>query len=160
VIISQVATDLIVQASRWEWKKLRPKPPRNGAPGPCPRLGHSFTIIGNKVYLFGGLANDSEVGVVEDCKDAPILGSAESFFLLPMPAGPYIPARKPYPLMPLRSHPLIVLYLSCQGEFNWLSWSTPDGDTALPGQIRHPFQSKTNCQLVAIWCGIVGADPH
>ena len=48
-----------LQASRWEWKKLKPKPPRNGPP-PCPRLGHSFTIIGNKVYLFGGLANDSE----------------------------------------------------------------------------------------------------
>ena len=48
-----------LQASRWEWKKLRPKNPKNGPP-PCPRLGHSFTIIGNKVYLFGGLANDSE----------------------------------------------------------------------------------------------------
>ena len=33
--------------------------PKTG-PGPCPRLGHSFTLIGNKVYLFGGLANDSE----------------------------------------------------------------------------------------------------
>jgi len=48
-----------LQASRWEWKKLKPKPPRNG-PQPCPRLGHSFTLIGNKVFLFGGLANDSE----------------------------------------------------------------------------------------------------
>jgi len=48
-----------LQASRWEWKKLKPKPPRN-APPPCPRLGHSFTLIGNKVFLFGGLANDSE----------------------------------------------------------------------------------------------------
>ena len=48
-----------LQASRWEWKKLRPKNPKNGPP-PCPRLGHSFTLIGNKVYLFGGLANDSE----------------------------------------------------------------------------------------------------
>lgn len=27
---------------------------------PCPRLGHSFTLVGNKVYLFGGLANDSD----------------------------------------------------------------------------------------------------
>ena len=34
--------------ARWEWKKLKPKPPRNG-PQPCPRLGHSFTLIGNKV---------------------------------------------------------------------------------------------------------------
>ncbi|KAG7154469.1 Host cell factor 1-like [Homarus americanus] len=44
---------------RWEWKRVKPRPPRNGPP-PCPRLGHSFTLIGNKVYLFGGLANDSE----------------------------------------------------------------------------------------------------
>ena len=47
------------QASKWEWKRLKPKAPKNGHP-PCPRLGHSFTMIGNKVYLFGGLANDSE----------------------------------------------------------------------------------------------------
>ncbi|KAK1167178.1 host cell factor 2-like isoform X1 [Acipenser oxyrinchus oxyrinchus] len=48
-----------LQASRWLWKKLKPKPPRNGVP-PCPRLGHSFTLFGNKCYLFGGLANDSD----------------------------------------------------------------------------------------------------
>lgn len=47
-----------LQASRWEWKRLRPLPPKKG-PVPCPRLGHSFTLIGHKVYLFGGLANDS-----------------------------------------------------------------------------------------------------
>ncbi|XP_040580206.1 host cell factor 1 isoform X2 [Lepeophtheirus salmonis] len=48
-----------LQASRWEWKRIKPKVPKNGNP-PCPRLGHSFTLIGNKIYLFGGLANDSE----------------------------------------------------------------------------------------------------
>ncbi|XP_025107654.1 host cell factor 1-like isoform X2 [Pomacea canaliculata] len=48
-----------LQASRWEWKRLKPKPPKSGPP-PCPRLGHSFTLLGNKAYLFGGLANDSE----------------------------------------------------------------------------------------------------
>ncbi|XP_052284888.1 host cell factor 1-like isoform X2 [Dreissena polymorpha] len=48
-----------LQASRWEWKRLKPKHPRTGQP-PCPRLGHSFTLLGNRVYLFGGLANDSE----------------------------------------------------------------------------------------------------
>ncbi|XP_076099763.1 host cell factor 1-like isoform X2 [Mytilus galloprovincialis] len=48
-----------LQASRWEWKRLKPRPPKNGVP-PCPRLGHSFTLLGNKAYLFGGLANDSE----------------------------------------------------------------------------------------------------
>ncbi|XP_058498973.1 host cell factor 1b isoform X1 [Solea solea] len=48
-----------LQASRWEWKRLKAKAPKNGPP-PCPRLGHSFSLIGNCCYLFGGLANDSE----------------------------------------------------------------------------------------------------
>ncbi|KAM6896054.1 host cell factor 2 isoform 1-T1 [Lycodopsis pacificus] len=48
-----------LQASRWLWKKLKPRPPRNGLP-PCPRIGHSLTLVDNKCYLFGGLANDSE----------------------------------------------------------------------------------------------------
>ncbi|XP_076153203.1 host cell factor 2 [Alosa pseudoharengus] len=48
-----------LQASRWLWKKLKPRGPKNASP-PCPRIGHSFTLIGNKCYLFGGLANDSE----------------------------------------------------------------------------------------------------
>jgi len=38
---------------------LKPKPPRSGDP-PCPRLGHSFTLVNDKVYLFGGLSNESD----------------------------------------------------------------------------------------------------
>ncbi|XP_026582468.1 host cell factor 2 isoform X1 [Pseudonaja textilis] len=48
-----------LQASRWLWKKMRPQPPSTGL-APCPRLGHSFCLYGNKCYLFGGLANESE----------------------------------------------------------------------------------------------------
>ncbi|XP_066525198.1 host cell factor 2 [Hoplias malabaricus] len=48
-----------LQASRWLWKKLKPRSPKN-ASAPCPRIGHSFTLQGNKCYVFGGLANDSE----------------------------------------------------------------------------------------------------
>ncbi|XP_055046704.2 host cell factor 2 [Misgurnus anguillicaudatus] len=48
-----------LQASRWLWKKLKPRPPRNGPP-PCPRIGHSFSLHANKCYLLGGMANDSE----------------------------------------------------------------------------------------------------
>uniref|UniRef100_A0A6P7FWT6 Host cell factor 2-like n=1 Tax=Diabrotica virgifera virgifera TaxID=50390 RepID=A0A6P7FWT6_DIAVI len=47
-----------LQAAKWEWKKLKPKEPKFGNL-PCPRLGHSFTVVNSKVYLFGGLANDS-----------------------------------------------------------------------------------------------------
>ena len=49
-----------LQASRWEWKKLKPKPPRPPGVMPFPRLGHSFTLVGHKAYLFAGLANDSD----------------------------------------------------------------------------------------------------
>ncbi|VDP06039.1 unnamed protein product [Soboliphyme baturini] len=49
-----------LQASRWEWRRLRPRPPKSGHPAPCPRLGHSFTLVHSTIYLFGGLANDSD----------------------------------------------------------------------------------------------------
>ncbi|CAH8499832.1 unnamed protein product [Schistosoma rodhaini] len=48
-----------LQASRWEWKRLKPKPARNG-PCPCPRIGHSFTLVGQRAFLFGGITNDSD----------------------------------------------------------------------------------------------------
>ncbi|XP_075065398.1 host cell factor 2 [Mixophyes fleayi] len=48
-----------LQASRWLWKKLKSQPSANGSL-PCPRIGHSFSLHGNKCYLFGGLANESE----------------------------------------------------------------------------------------------------
>lgn len=38
---------------------MRPQPPLSGDP-PCPRLGHSFTLVGEKVFLFAGLANESD----------------------------------------------------------------------------------------------------
>uniref|UniRef100_A0A5S6QXK1 Fibronectin type-III domain-containing protein n=1 Tax=Trichuris muris TaxID=70415 RepID=A0A5S6QXK1_TRIMR len=48
-----------LQASKWEWRRLKPHNPRDGCP-PCPRLGHSFTLVNNHtIYVFGGLANDS-----------------------------------------------------------------------------------------------------
>lgn len=62
-----------LHASRWEWRRLLPAPPEHDPP-PCPRLGHSFTLIANKVnsfifplqsethltqvYLFGGLTRE------------------------------------------------------------------------------------------------------
>ncbi|KAM3725360.1 Host cell factor [Dirofilaria immitis] len=50
-----------LQASKWEWKRLRPRPPKNGQLAPCARLGHSFTLASNQIcYIFGGLANASD----------------------------------------------------------------------------------------------------
>ncbi|XP_055380924.1 host cell factor 2-like [Condylostylus longicornis] len=47
-----------LDASKWEWKRLDPDPPENGEV-PCPRLGHSFTLVDNRIFLFGGLANET-----------------------------------------------------------------------------------------------------
>lgn len=59
LLLTHLAVCHLLQASRWEWKRLKAKVPKNGPP-PCPRLGHSFSLIGSSCYLFGGLANDSE----------------------------------------------------------------------------------------------------
>lgn len=45
--------------ANWEWKKLNPSV-KNGHSLPSPRLGHSFTQIDSKIYLFGGLENESK----------------------------------------------------------------------------------------------------
>lgn len=44
---------------KWEWRKLKARPPRTVAP-PCPRLGHTLTFAEGKFYVFGGLANESK----------------------------------------------------------------------------------------------------
>ena len=38
-----------LQASRWEWRRLKPKPPKNH-PMPCPRLGMS--MLRNSVHYW------------------------------------------------------------------------------------------------------------
>ncbi|EDW99309.1 host cell factor isoform X2 [Drosophila yakuba] len=48
-----------LQATKWEWRKMYPESPDSGM-SPCPRLGHSFTMVGEKIFLFGGLANESD----------------------------------------------------------------------------------------------------
>lgn len=48
-----------LQATKWEWRKMQPEIPDSGPP-PCPRLGHSFTMVGDRIFLFGGLANESD----------------------------------------------------------------------------------------------------
>lgn len=46
-------------SSKWEWKKLKPKLPRFAQP-PSPRLGHSFTFMNDKFYMFGGLCQETD----------------------------------------------------------------------------------------------------
>ncbi|EDW05168.1 GH23800 [Drosophila grimshawi] len=48
-----------LQAIKWGWREMYPETPDNGVT-PCPRLGHSFTMVGEKIFLFGGLGNESD----------------------------------------------------------------------------------------------------
>ena len=45
-----------LKISKWEWTKLNP----SGDRMPSARLGHSFTLLDQKAYLFGGLENISD----------------------------------------------------------------------------------------------------
>ena len=42
--------------TKWEWKRIDTQ----NCILPSARLGHSFTIVDRKIYLFGGLENSSE----------------------------------------------------------------------------------------------------
>lgn len=91
-----------LQTANWEWRHVRPKAPKNDV-APCPRLGHSFTIIGNQVFLFGGLAN-----VSDDPKDNIPRYLNDLYILDTRPGQPVMQWEKPVcfgdPPSPRESH--------------------------------------------------------
>ncbi|KAM9311618.1 host cell factor 2-like [Gastrophryne carolinensis] len=95
-----------LQASRWLWKKLKHHSPSNGSP-PCPRLGHSFSLHGNKCYLFGGLANESE----DTNNNIPrYLNDLYELELRPVSGvvGWHVPQTKGSPPSPRESHTAVI----------------------------------------------------
>lgn len=49
-----------LKVSNWEWRKVRPTTAHNIEP-PKPRLGHSFTLVDNRIFLFGGLFKENDI---------------------------------------------------------------------------------------------------
>lgn len=49
-----------LDVTNWEWKKLNPKSKIPGNLLPSPRLGHTFSLLDHRVFLFGGLENESK----------------------------------------------------------------------------------------------------
>jgi host cell factor len=47
-----------LDVSKWIWRKVNPS--CISCSLPSPRLGHSFTLIDQRIYLFGGLENESK----------------------------------------------------------------------------------------------------
>lgn len=91
-----------LQSANWEWRHVRPKAPKNDV-APCPRLGHSFTMIGSQIFLFGGLANDSD-----DPKDNIPRYMNDLYILDTRPGQPVMQWEKPIccgtPPSPRESH--------------------------------------------------------
>ncbi|KAG8578343.1 hypothetical protein GDO81_010458 [Engystomops pustulosus] len=140
-----------LQASRWLWKKLKPHALPSGSL-PCPRLGHSFSLHGNKCYLFGGLANESE----DNNNNIPRY--LNDFYELELRQGSgvvgwTIPQTKGVPPTPRESHSAVIyskndrgkskLYIfggmsGCRLSDLWeldietMTWSSPGAKGAFP----------------------------
>ncbi|RWS07309.1 host cell factor 1-like protein [Dinothrombium tinctorium] len=151
-----------LQASRWEWKRLKPRAPKNG-PYPCPRLGHSFTLIGNKVYLFGGLANDSDDpknNIPRYLNDLYVLEmkpySNVMQWELPQTYGTPPPPRESHTAVaymgPDGKTPKLIIYGGMSGcrlgdlwqlDINSMTWSKPEIRGLQPGPLPRSLHSAT-----------------
>uniref|UniRef100_A0A3Q2QVP5 Host cell factor C2 n=1 Tax=Fundulus heteroclitus TaxID=8078 RepID=A0A3Q2QVP5_FUNHE len=168
-----------LQASRWLWKKLKPRAPRNGSP-PCPRIGHSFTLLGGKCYLFGGLANDSE----DPNRNVPrYLDDFYELELQPTTGakGWNIPDTKGGGPSARESHtcvaysglgpPKLYVFGGMQGcrlndlwqlDLNSMVWSTPQtyGSTPLPRSLHSANVIGNKMYVFGGWVPAPGSDGH
>ena len=167
------------QASRWEWKRLKPKPPKSGLP-PCPRLGHSFTLINNKVYLFGGLANDSEDpknNVPRYLNDLYTLELKQNSNLMqwdiPSCYGTSPPPRESHSAVPFfdkdGSNPRLIIYGGMSGcrlgdlwilHIDTMTWSRPNisGNAPLPRSLHSATMISNRMFIFGGWVPLVMED--
>ncbi|KAK5639378.1 hypothetical protein RI129_011870 [Pyrocoelia pectoralis] len=150
-----------LQASRWEWKKLKPKAPKTGPP-PCPRLGHSFTLVNNKVYLFGGLANDSadpKNNVPRYLNDLYALDIRVSpvQWEIPITQGPTPPPRESHTGVAHVDKAQRKSFLVIYGGMNTLTWTKPQvaGPTPLPRSLHTSTLIGNKMYVFGGWVPVV-----
>ncbi|XP_018518260.1 host cell factor 2 isoform X2 [Lates calcarifer] len=168
-----------LQASRWLWKKLKPRAPRNGLP-PCPRIGHSFTLVGNKCYLFGGLANDSEdpngnvpryLGDLYELELQPVTGARG--WSIPETKGGGPSARESHSSVAYEGlgSPKLYIFGGMQGcrlddlwqlDLNTMVWSMPEtrGSTPLPRSLHSANVIGNKMYVFGGWIPIPESDEH
>ncbi|XP_042265246.1 host cell factor 1-like isoform X1 [Thunnus maccoyii] len=166
-----------LQASRWEWKRLKAKPPKN-SPLPCPRLGHSFSLIGSRCYLFGGLANDSEDpknNIPRYLNDLYCLelrpGSSVVGWELPVTSGPPPPPRESHTAVVTsgRGANRLIIYGGMSGcrlgdlwvlDIDSLTWSKPalSGTAPLPRSLHSATTINNKMYVFGGWVPLVMDD--
>ncbi|XP_068199305.1 host cell factor 1b [Antennarius striatus] len=166
-----------LQASRWEWKCLKAKAPKKGPP-PCPRLGHSFSLIGNSCYLFGGLANDSEDpknNIPRYLNDLYCLelrpGSSVVGWEIPVTSGQPPPPRESHTAVVTsgRAANRLIIYGGMSGcrlgdlwvlDIDSLMWSKPSlgGISPLPRSLHSATTIKNKMYVFGGWVPLVMDD--
>ncbi|XP_051873461.1 host cell factor 1-like isoform X2 [Pristis pectinata] len=167
-----------LQASRWEWKKLKARAPKNGPP-PCARLGHCFSVIDNKCYLFGGLANDSEDpknNIPRYLNDLYILelkpGSGVVGWDIPVTYGTPPPPRESHTAVVYRgkdNKPKLVIYGGMSGcrlgdlwilDVENLTWNKPEvaGVPPLPRSLHSATMIGSKMYVFGGWVPLVLED--
>ncbi|XP_030278158.1 host cell factor 1-like isoform X3 [Sparus aurata] len=166
-----------LQASRWEWKRLKAKAPKNGPP-PCPRLGHSFSLIGNSCYLFGGLANDSEDpknNIPRYLNDLYCLelrpGSSVVGWEIPLTSGQPPPPRESHTAVATsgRRANRLIIYGGMSGcrlgdlwvlDIDSLTWSKPvlNGTAPLPRSLHSATTINNKMYVFGGWVPLVMDD--
>uniref|UniRef100_A0A8C4QNQ1 Host cell factor Kelch-repeats domain-containing protein n=1 Tax=Eptatretus burgeri TaxID=7764 RepID=A0A8C4QNQ1_EPTBU len=168
-----------LQASRWEWRKLRVLPPKSG-PMPCPRLGHSFSLVSGKCYLFGGLANDSDdpkINIPRYLNDLYVLdlnpGSSGLAWEIPETRGGMPPPRESHTAVthtqPGGLHPRLIIYGGMSGcrlgdlwslDIDTFTWNNPvlSGVPPLPRSLHSATVIGNNMYVFGGWVPLVVDD--
>ncbi|XP_062248187.1 host cell factor 1b isoform X2 [Platichthys flesus] len=166
-----------LQASRWEWKRLKAKAPKNGPP-PCPRLGHSFSLIGSRCYLFGGLANDSEDpknNIPRYLNDLYCLelrpGSSVVGWEVPLTSGPSPPPRESHTAVVTsgRGGNRLIIYGGMSGcrlgdlwvlDIDSLTWTKPglSGTAPVPRSLHSATAINNKMYVFGGWVPLVMDD--
>ncbi|XP_057711968.1 host cell factor 2 [Corythoichthys intestinalis] len=168
-----------LQASRWLWKKLKPRAPRNGLP-PCPRIGHSFTLVGNRCYVFGGLANISEdpngnvPRYLDDIYELELQSvSGARSWTIPETRGGGPAARESHTAVAYTGlgSPKLFIFGGMQGcrlndlwqlDLNTMAWSSPEtrGSTPLPRSLHSASVIGNKMFVFGGWIPIPESEKH
>ena len=148
---------------------MKPRPPKNGL-APCPRLGHSFTLVGNKVLLFGGLANDSDdhktniPRYLNDLYTLELKSNSALQWEIPATYGSCPPPRESHSAIAVTnkdgSSPKLIVYGGMSGcrlgdlwilNIDSMTWLKPhiSGSTPLPRSLHRytDYTTRFNTQL-------------
>ncbi|KAG8307053.1 Host cell factor 2 [Homalodisca vitripennis] len=116
----QYSNDLYeLQATRWEWRYLEPRP---NHPLPCPRLGHSFNLLGNRILMFGGLAqniNETQPRYLNDLFILDLRDNGTVAWEMPRINGPSPPPRESHSAVTYQDmfgRPKLIIYGGMNGN--------------------------------------------